>query len=323
MTSPANWGIVGHEWAVTLLEEKISSGREGHAILITGSSGLGKGLLALRLAQAFNCIGSRRPCLACRPCTFTEAGKHVDCLSLESTAKTIKIEEVREMASFVSMKPFEARNRVILIRDFDRATGPAMDALLKTLEEPGPTSKIILTAETTQSLLPTIVSRCQVYQLRPLSVQRVEQALLDEGVHQDTASLIASLSGGRIGWAIEMARNPSALGWRAEKIAPVTRLPWLSRVQRFTLAEEIVKGTNDQELPILLSHWLTFWRDVLLASEQSPLTPVNWDMIQAITTAASHVTPPDILHIIDVLNETMKLLGSTNTNKRLALEVMM
>jgi DNA polymerase-3 subunit delta' len=165
------WSVIGHEWAVRLLSGQIAAGRTRHAYLFTGAPGLGKTTLAMRLAQAFNCIGGSPPCNKCRPCDLIGRGGHPDVLIVQPEGTSIKIEAIRDLQAALTLRPLEARFRVALILNANRLTDAAADALLKTLEEPPATARLLLTSESAEATLPTIVSRCQVITLRPVPVQ--------------------------------------------------------------------------------------------------------------------------------------------------------
>src|SRR5688572_27676807 len=113
------WGIIGHDWAMQHLADRIAGGRVGHAYLFSGAAGLGKMLFATRLAQAINCTGANPPCGECRACTLIARGQHPDYTIIEPENDKIKIEEIRELQNTLSMRPFEARFRVAVIRSFD------------------------------------------------------------------------------------------------------------------------------------------------------------------------------------------------------------
>src|SRR5689334_2021482 len=186
-----NWGIIGHEWAVDFLRRSLAGARAAHAYLLSGPAGVGKALLALRLAQALNCErGGPDPCLACRACKRIERGNHPDVrvagmasqaagLKADEAArqKDLKIDTVRDWQSDISLRPYKGRRRVFILHDAERLTEAAANAMLKTLEEPPPYATIILVANSGGDLLPTIVSRCQPLRLRPVPRAKVVAAL--------------------------------------------------------------------------------------------------------------------------------------------------
>src|SRR5436190_10372054 len=105
----SNWGIIGHEWVVQLISERLARGRISHAYLFAGPQGLGKTLFATRLAQAINCTGDTPPCGECRACELIGRGQHPDFHIMEPENDKIRIEAIRDLQNIVSMRPFEAR----------------------------------------------------------------------------------------------------------------------------------------------------------------------------------------------------------------------
>jgi len=209
-----------HDWAVEHLRRGLRHGRVRHAYLITGPEAIGKEALARAFMMALNCTHADsdwRPCGECRSCRLIGSGNHPDVIYAEHDANTgvyaehdantgaLKIEEVRTVCQKLALKPFESNYRIALFRDFDKARGPAQDALLKTLEEPPPQALLILLAPSVESLLPTIVSRSQVINLRPVALETVYGTLIQhKAVSSDQAELLAGLSSGRLGWALRV-----------------------------------------------------------------------------------------------------------------------
>lgn len=315
-----NWGITGHEWAVNLLSGQLANGRAGHAYLFTGPPGIGKTLLATRFAQAMNCTGSVPPCGSCRSCTLSEHDGHPDFQTIEAEGKSIKIEQIREMQNTVALRPFEAPYRVNLILRVHEATGPAADALLKTLEEPPPSTRLLLTADIAEALLATIVSRCQVIGLRAVPTEQIASMLTAQtDLSPDEAMLLARLSGGRPGWAINIAKNPARMEQRHQIIEDMIGVLQHNRAMRFQYAEEIAR--NDH-LDQILDTWQTWWRDVMLLAEQTWVEPVNIDRIDDLHNLASQVGPQAARKALRAVRDTIEALDK-NANRRLALEVML
>jgi DNA polymerase-3 subunit delta' len=277
-----SWDIIGHTWAVTQLQQSIQAGTDAHAYLIGGPAGLGKALLALRLAQALTCettLGD--PCQTCRTCRRIARSNHPDVriagmasqavgLKADEAArqKELKIGTIREWQHDVNLRPYEARRRIFILHDAERLNEEASNAMLKTLEEPPPYATLILVAHTTD-LLPTIVSRCRVLRLRPLARQQIQAALEHRGVPGDTAALLAAWSGGRIGWAIQMAEQPEAQRQRQEQLDQLIGLPAQSRAAAFRWAEQRAKEYRSGEQDTvfaLLDLWQIWWRDLLLTA---------------------------------------------------------
>jgi DNA polymerase III subunit delta' len=239
---------------------------------------------------------------------------------LDPGTGALKIEEIRSVMQRIALKPYEARYRVAIFRDFDHARPQAQDALLKTLEEPPPQAILVLLAPSTESLLSTIISRSQVVQLRPISTDGVREALIQQrSAAPEQADLLARLSGGRIGWAIHALEDPAVLEQRTAALELLEHTLDMNRAQRFDLAEDL--GKDKLSLYPLLELWQTYWRDVLLAGHGAGDNPANIDRRPTIEHLAALFSPDEALA---ALNATRTLFDnlSLNLNLRLALEVM-
>lgn len=329
---PMSWNITGHGWAVDLLRRDLSQGRIRHAYLITGPDGIGKQSLALGLAAALLCESPMEGsgCGHCRACMLTGRSVHPDLLKVvpEISGKRIrtgkiKIEPVRQLIYDVSLKPIEARRRVACLIDFDAANDQSQNALLKTLEEPPANVVLILTAESADALLPTIRSRCEMLELRPLPVDEVRDALVTRhAIDAERADLLARVSGGRPGTALRLANDPDALADRHSTLAMVRQLLAGNRVARFAAAEKLARDSSTDEIQATLQLWASFWRDVLLAMTNADLPRTNHDFGADIDAVARVVAPAAGRQTLHALARTADLIGR-NVNSRLALEVML
>ena len=293
-----------------------------HAYLITGPSGVGKGALALGLAMAANCLSDVRPCGTCRSCRLIKANGYADVTIIRAEDKTLKIEQIRDMQHTLALRPVEARYRVIILEHFHEASGQAGDALLKTLEEPPQSVILILTAERADSLLPTIRSRCQPLALRPLPASTVKAELEKRNLADgERAALLAQLSGGRLGWAIQAATNEDALNARAQALELLELSISADRIGRFQAAERLAGDMKDQ-LPEILALWQSYWRDVLLLVSATPVDIVNRDHRHTLEQLAGTLHVDDATQAIASIRRTAQYIDA-NVNARLALEVLM
>jgi DNA polymerase-3 subunit delta' len=332
-----NWNVIGHEWAVDFLRRSIDGGRAAHAYLISGPAGVGKALLALRLAQALNCehAGSD-PCFQCRACKRIARGNHPDVraagmatqgagLKPDEAArqKELKINTVREWLADIDLKPYESRRRVFILHDAEKLTEAASNAMLKTLEEPPPYATLILVANTAGELLPTIVSRCQPIKLRPIPRAQVVAALRERfGLAAGDAELLAAWSGGRIGWALRMVEAPEELEARQAQLDALLAIQAQPRALGFRWAEERAKeyrGGEQAAVFAAIELWQSWWRDVMLVAANCPEQIRHVDRRDEIAQAARRYRLADIHTFVARLDETARQLRE-NVNPQLALE---
>jgi DNA polymerase-3 subunit delta' len=319
----AQWPVIGHEWAVAQLARALHYGRSRHAYLFTGPEQIGKTTLAHTFAAALNCTGPTPPCGQCRACTLIARNAHPDLtvVEAETAGGTLKIDQVRALQQTLALRPFEARYRVAILLNFHQANPAAANALLKTLEEPSPDVVLLLTAISADLLLPTIVSRCQPLNLRPLPIQTVRAALEQHfAAPPETAQTLAQLSGGRIGWAIRALADPSALELRHEALATLDGILTANRRERFALVERMAQ--DKPGLLDVLAVWGGFWRDVLLVASGSRAPLTNYDRAGHIAALARSAGRERAEIALAATTRTLDLLGK-NANTRLALEVLL
>jgi DNA polymerase-3 subunit delta' len=277
--SDPNWGIIGHEWAVQLLRQHVAEHTQRHAYLFTGPLGVGRRTLAIRLVQALNCpkpLAPGEPCRTCRDCTQIEAMRHPDLFIVQAdqVGGVIKIDQVRELQRSLALAPYTAPFRVAILLRLEEANLNTANALLKTLEEPAEKAILLVTAESVERTLPTIASRCEILRLRPTPPEQLAKELQHRwDLTPEKANLLANISGGRPGEAIQLLADPHRLANRQTWLDELIHLLSSSRVERFKFAESRAK-----DKPILretLAVWLSFWRDVLLratgATSQVPI----------------------------------------------------
>ncbi len=328
------WQTVGHEKAIVPLERAVEDGRLSHAYLLTGPPRVGKRTLALDIARAVNCVESPRPCASCRQCDRIAQGLHADVyvvglLPFESdetrTRTAISIDQVREAQRMAALKPYEGVGRVFIFESAELLSEQAANALLKTLEEPPEQVTLVLLATAAELLPETIVSRCTVIRLRPLSHALVEEVLRDShGAPPELAARIARASHGRLGWALEALADPSLLEARAERLEELLAATYGTLEQRFGLASSLAtRFTRDRaDAGSSLALWLDWWRDVMMANHDAPDLVANVDHRRQIDGAAASLAPHQVTDAINAINEAWDRLEA-NVNPRLALEGLM
>ncbi|MFQ6016522.1 MAG: DNA polymerase III subunit delta' [Anaerolineae bacterium] len=315
------WQIVGHDWAVQLLQSGLSHGLMAQAYLLTGQSQIGKTTLALEFAKALNCSSQSPPCGTCLACRKIDGHCHPDVQLVVSEGGTIKIDQIREIRREAVLSPYEGAWRVYIIGRAEQATDEAANCLLKTLEEPPAHVVLILTAPLADTLLPTIVSRCQVLNLRPVPTALIQRALQERwGLEEAPAALLARLAGGRIGWALNAGRDESHLRQRKQLLEAMVAACRRGRVFRLDYAQRLSR--QPEALPEVLNLWLGWWRDLLLIKSGCQELIVNVDYRDTLRSEADQHSLIRIKGYIRTIEQTIGQLKQ-NVNTRLALETLL
>jgi DNA polymerase-3 subunit delta' len=331
------WLTIGHESAITTLASSLAAGRLAHAYLFTGPPHVGKARLALDLAKAVNCLDADLPCGHCRPCRLIEAGSHpdVEIVGLgglcdqsdhdhrRDNSKDIKICQIRRVSRTFALRPFEGRNRVVIIDPADALNTYAADALLKTLEEPPEHVALYLISPDGSVLPETVVSRCRRVALGPVAAIAIQAELIRREVDPERAALLARLSAGRIGWAIGHADDDSLLQERETRLERIEAIVRDGRAARMKFAAELATQFGGGRVDVMsyLDLWQGWWRDLLLMGEGCEDLIANADRVNAMRTFSAVLAPTGIVHALEAIRACRRQLED-NANARLALEVL-
>jgi DNA polymerase-3 subunit delta' len=329
------WNVSERQPAARHLRKAVLEGRLAHAYLIVGPRHVGKLDLALELACAVNCLAApgERPCGECSQCRRISSRRHADIqvISLrrpqeeQQPRKEIGIDQVREVGRLASLMPFEGRYRVFIFDEAERMSEEASNALLKTLEEPPPNVLLVLTTTREEALLPTIRSRCQRLQMRPLPREEVMDYLVSSlGLEREEAERLARLSGGRLNWAVEAHQHPEPLERRAEELENLSGLALASLYERFQYADSLARRfSQDREAgrePLHL--WLQWWRDILMTKEGVEGFVADCERLERLQREAERYSSATVVTFMHKLLETLDALEQ-NATPRLALENLM
>ncbi len=327
------WNTVGHAKAVNILKRSFGEGRVSHAYLLTGPRHVGKMTLALDLACVLNCVGDDRPCGRCEQCSRITRAVHADVQVIaveqrpdgDRSRVLIGIDQIRQVQREASLRPYEGSYRVFIFDGVDKLSEAAANSLLKTLEEPPDQVVLVLLASDASDLLPTIVSRCQLLELRPLPRAVVSRLLeSDYGVEHGKAEEIARLSGGRPGWAVQAATRSDLLDQHEAGLREVEGAVRGTLAERFDYAGDLaaVAARDREAARQTLTLWLEWWRDVLLVSEGLPEFVTNLSMEGSLKSVSNDLSSVQMAGAIEDIDAALYNLDH-NVIPRLALEDLM
>jgi DNA polymerase-3 subunit delta' len=266
-------------------------------------------------------------------CRKVERGVHpdVEVIDLEGQAPArggakplgITIDTVRDVAARSALRPMEGNWRVCVIGDAESMQAVAQEALLKTLEEPPPFTCMLLLTTDAEALLPTVLSRCQPVELRPVPATEIAAALEERGADSAVSAEIAALAQGAPGWAIRAVAEPERV---RERLASLDKaLEWVEadRYRRLVTAFRLGDGftKNRTEVFDLVDVTLGIWRDLLLlaAGRREHITYAARS--ERLTAGADRWTLAEIHRAVGSVRACLADLDA-NVRARLALEAM-
>lgn len=170
--------IVGQEHITRVLKNAIKENRIAHGYIFSGQRGVGKTTTARIFAKALNCKEGPKeePCNKCDSCREILAGNSIDVMEIDA-ASNRGIDQIRELRENIKYAPSSAKYKIYIIDEAHQITEPAWNAFLKTLEEPPSHAIFIFATTSTQKIPPTILSRCQRFSFRPLSIKEISQQI--------------------------------------------------------------------------------------------------------------------------------------------------
>ena len=316
--------VIGQEHAVRILKNSLKGNRVAHAYLFLGPEGVGKGTITTALAQALVCKtpDDGEGCGSCLACQKAAHLNHPDIHYLVPAGAAIKIEQVRELQKSVYYAAYEGPYKIFIIKQVDTMTQEAANSFLKILEEPPGDTVFLLTAAQTYSLLPTIISRCQVIHLHKIPLAKLTEVLSTQNnLEIGEAKVLATLADGSLGKAQQLLNDGQVMANRQQLFDLLERLKVGGPAEALKGAEEL-EGSKEVIIPLL--DLLLFWfRDIFLYQQLGdPSLLVNLDREALLEKERSLYSQKTLGHILQAIEETKKKI-SMNANIRLALEVLL
>lgn len=314
--------LVGNRALVARLARMVATDTVPPSLLFAGPPGVGKLEAALTLAQAQNCLTSTGDaCGACSACLRIHRGEHPDVRIMrpEGAGRQLKAEHVRQIVKESPFRPFEGRRRVSIFVDAERMNPTAANTLLKTLEEPPPWVVLILITSNLAALLPTILSRCQIYRFAPLAIDDlITQLVTQHEMDRERATLLAALSGGSLPQALELEED-SLVDVRKEALRVASVVVDGAREQDMVpWADQLAK---DDRLLLLLHLVIGIVRDVATTLGGGAI--VHRALEPEIEKLAAGAPLPAWLQAFHLAEQSLKDLRDRYLNKRITMSCLL
>ena len=331
--------IIGNEEVKNSLRRLLENGRLPGSLLFTGEEGVGKKLFALELAKVLNCRNRQgvEACDECSSCrrisrsTFPPFGnddddkerlvwsEHPDVAMARPYKQIIRIKPIRELEREANFRPFEGTRRLFVIEDADYMNDQAANALLKTLEEPEPTTHLVLTTTNPSALPATIRSRCQTIQFAPIRADEIEKFLIEAmDTSPDDALLLARTSRGSLGRAC--AADIETYRERREAMMAVLAALTVTgdRAALLRSAEELAAAKDRDEYEQLLDVLEVLIRDAWALSLGRPKESiVNVDVLEQLQRIAGDLRSAQAASWLQQIEELRGTL-EVNINRKIA-----
>ena len=335
--------VLGQDHVVQTLKNAIQQRRLAHAYLFVGPRGTGKTSTARILAKALNCVHgpTPTPCGVCDSCREIALGISLDVLEIDGASNN-SVDQVRELRDNVRFAPLRGRYKVYIIDEVHMLTQQAFNALLKTLEEPPQHVIFVFATTEPHKVLPTILSRCQRFDLHRIPPRVIAQHLnfiaTQEGVTLSPAasSAIATAADGGLrdaesmldqlvafcGTSIDEQQVLEVFGLTAEQV--VLDLSQAIITRESTKALHLIHAQQEagKDLSKLLTDLLNFLRSLLIAQvDAGSLQDEQSEKAKAVTTSLkSKLNTGQLLRLMEILSEVEPTLKWA-TNKKLHLEL--
>ncbi|MEI6563913.1 MAG: DNA polymerase III subunit gamma/tau [bacterium] len=326
---PQQFGdVVGQEHVTQTLQNAIKANRIAHAYLFVGPRGTGKTSLARLFAKALNCQQGPTvtPCDTCDSCREIMAGTSMDILEIDGASNN-GVEQVRELRDNVKFAPSKGKYKIYIIDEVHMLSSGAFNALLKTLEEPPAHVKFFFATTEAHKVLPTIVSRCQRFDLRripvALIIERLNLIVQEEKITLDSDAALAIARGAEGGLRDAESALDQLIAFRGEAITEADVLAVFGLVSRQTLeflATAILKGevaeivriiteldSAGKDMQRLVLELLDQFRSLLIflcAPEAATSLDMISTQLDGLRKQAELATPDRLMRIAEILSQT-------------------
>lgn len=317
--------IVGQEQLKEHLQNAIAMNKVSHAYIINGERNAGKEFIAKVFAMALQCEKKEaEPCGECRSCKQALSNNQPDIIYIShEKPNTIGVEDIRaQINNDIVIKPYSSPRKIYIVNEGEKMTPQAQNALLKTLEEPPEYAVILILTTNVEALLPTVLSRCVVLNMKPVSDALVKKYLMEQlGVPDYKANICVAFARGNIGKAKLLASSEEFEKVKDEAISLVKNINDMEIheiVKAIKKISEYKFDVNDY-LDILMA----WYRDVLFFKATKDVNSLVFkEEIQQIMRVSDRSTYEGIETIVNALQSAKKRLEA-NVNFDLTMELLL
>lgn len=340
---PSNFHeVVGQEVVVKTLLNAINYNRVAHAYLFCGPRGTGKTSIARIFAKTLNCqnLQNGEPCGKCPHCEDMNNTISMDVIEIDA-ASNRKVEDARNLLEKVQFTPVLGKNKIYIIDEVHMLTTEAFNTLLKTLEEPPENLIFILATTEAHKVLETIVSRCQKFDFRRISVDDIKNRLKEISqkeninIEDDAIEFIARHSAGGLRDALALLDQSTVLALDNKSITKkdiVTLLGSVDDEDLYNLADLIAQKNPTNVISILkgivdkgnnpaqiIKELIGYFRNLMLASvcntkeEAAKLLDISVENCERILAQSKEFSSQELVQIIEQLsNQERNIRNSSN-----------
>jgi len=315
--------IIGQEKAVNILLKSLKEDSISPSYIFIGSEGVGKEFTAIEFAKTINCLNLNNNLESCNTChTCNKINKQCcpDLKIVKPIKGSIRIEQIRELRREIDLKPFENRKKIYIIENAEKMTIEASNCLLKTIEEPPDYAILILICMNIDSILPTIISRCQLIKFRLIDSLKIRKILLKKiDLEESKAELVSRLAQGSIGRAFKLISDKEYFNRREKLLDYLTKiLPGKYDSNFFINIEKIL--TDISEMDEILEIILLWYRDILVVKKLGDQKYiVNSDKVEALNEKSRVYSQKILIDILDYIEQIQEFIKK-NINRRLVSE---
>ena len=336
--------VVGQEATTQTLKNAIRNKQLAHSFLFCGSRGIGKTTIARIFAKTINCKNLQsdgEACNQCDSCLSFNNQASFNIIELDAASKN-SVDDIRELIEQVQYAPQNAEYKVFIIDEVHMLSSQAFNAFLKTLEEPPAYAKFILATTEKHKILPTILSRCQIYDFKRISIEDIQNHLhkiaVKESIDTDDNSLnlIAQKADGGLRDALSMFdRLVSMNGQKLEYAAVVKSLNILDHVVYFQFLDHILAEKSDSvllllndvlsngfDLEVFMSGLAEHIRNLWVSKKETTLLLLefNTEVKAQFIVQSENIGEAFLLNLLQIISEC-EVQMKTTRNRRLTVEL--